>query len=124
MKTSDLHDVNLNSAQNNPRLGFCAAQKNLSLGFPLLSAQRGPKSWLRYSSLGISLPRLGLWKISKSGLMGSGGLVLASIWNCPFVGEIYSTAFFEDRKSLRLKVKQIYLSLEAQLVRLFMQPNF
>ena len=38
------------------------------------------KSWLRYPSLGISLPRLGLWKISESGLMGSGGAVREYIW--------------------------------------------
>ena len=35
LKSSDLHDVNLNSAQATARLGFSAAQKNLSLGLSL-----------------------------------------------------------------------------------------
>ena len=35
MKTSDPHDVKLNSAQRNLRLGVCAAQKNPSLGLSL-----------------------------------------------------------------------------------------
>ena len=50
-----------------------------------LSAQRGLKSWFRYPSLGISLSRLGLWKISESGLMGSGDSLRATsccVYNC------------------------------------------
>ena len=35
LKTSDPHDVNLNSAQRSPRLGVCGAQKNPSPGLSL-----------------------------------------------------------------------------------------
>ena len=70
MKNIDLHDVKLNSAQRNPGLAMPKKPKSLPL-----SAQRGPKSWLRYPSLGVSLPRLGLSKISESGLTGPGGTV-------------------------------------------------
>ena len=72
------------------------------------SAQKSLYFWLHYSSLGISLPRLGLWKISESGLMGSGGLVRVTIpyWGMGYNGKDLTKApkFSQANQNLALLV--------------------